>query len=80
MSTFAVRADTPLSLQITNLLKELHVIEHPTLGSPGPEPLVRDQRRQEIRRELVRIVSLLGWRNSYPLRLWMYGRQNKWIQ
>ena len=70
------------SLRITDLLKELHVIEHAEddgerqqaeigalLGSS-----VREHRRQEIRRELVQIVSLLGWRRGLPLRIWLQAR------
>jgi hypothetical protein len=84
MSTFAVQAQRPLPQQITNLLKELHVIEHELPDPPAPEQPTeapeREGRRQEIRRELVQIVNLLGWRQSYPLRLWMYGRVSKRVQ
>jgi hypothetical protein len=71
----------PLSRRITDLLKELHIIDHP--GSQQidqVESLQSSDRRQEIRRELVRIVNLLGWRQAFPLRLWMYGRASKRIQ
>jgi hypothetical protein len=81
MSTYAVRAERPLPQQITNLLKELHVIEHELDGPDEEQPLPeREGRRQAIRRELVQIVNLLGWRQSYPLRLWMYGRVGKRVQ
>jgi hypothetical protein len=80
MSTFAVQAERPLPQQITNLLKELHVIEHPNSEVTPVEPDPKEGRRQEIRRELVRIVNLLGWRQSFPLRLWMYGRVSKRVQ
>jgi len=79
MSTLAVQSERPLPQQITDLLKELHVLEHGHMPEP-PSTHVGEDRRQEIRRELVRIVSLLGWRQSYPLRLWMYGRLSRWIQ
>jgi hypothetical protein len=80
MSTFVFQAERPLPHQITNLLRELHVIEHQTPELPEAEQPVREERRQEIRRELVRIVNLLGWRQSFPLRLWMYGRVSKRVQ
>ena len=79
MSTFVLQAERPIPQQITNLLKELHIIEHDA-SQPATEQPEQEGRRQEIRRELVRIVNLLGWRQSYPLRLWMYGRTNKRVQ
>jgi hypothetical protein len=71
----------PLSRRITDLLKELHIIDHPDGQQIDEvEAPQSSERRQEIRRELVRIVNLLGWRQAFPLRLWMYARASKRIQ
>ncbi len=71
----------PLSRRITNLLKELHIIDHPEERTAEDVDVPQSsERRQEIRRELVRIINLLGWRQAFPLRLWMYDRASKRIQ
>ena len=41
------------------------------ISRPVPE---REDRRQEIRRELVQIVNRLGWRQGLPLRIWLHAR------
>jgi hypothetical protein len=71
------QAPRPFSEQITNLLKELHVIEHEHDPDSTPQ---QEDRRQTIRRELVQIVNRLGWRQGLPLRIWLHARSTWRIQ
>ena len=67
MRTLAQKASRQLSGQITELLKEMNVIDHRGDDREhGASLPAREDRRQEIRRELVQLVSRLGWRQGLP--------------
>jgi hypothetical protein len=75
MHTVAQPAPRPVTEQITELLKEINIIERSgDVREPGPSPSAREDRRQQIRRELVQLVSRLGWRQGLPLRMWQRAR------
>jgi hypothetical protein len=82
MHDVAQRAQRPCFEQITTLLKEMKMIEHSGDDAESAIPPVpeREDRRQDIRRELVQIVNRLGWRQGLPLRIWLHARHSARIQ